>query len=497
MGDSVEKWGIFEREFNGPSKGNPFKDVQFAVLMTKGHRTVRIRGFYDGDGKYRFRFSPDTAGEWTFRTESNIAELNDHEGSFECVGPAGDNYGPIKVDKYYNFRYAEGQRYDCIGTTSYAWIHQPEELADQTFESLKNSPFDKIRMTVFLKSYIYNEHQEPDCYVFPCLKTGGGSWDGHWDSKGGKIEWEFDYSRFDLRFFHKLDRRIKQLCNLNIQADVILFHPYDRWGFAQMTRETDLFYLDYIIARISAYRNVWWSLANEWDLVHHKKIEDWEVIGKSIEEFDPYRRLTGIHNGHKWFNHNSNFITHLSIQAHHFEIQKWRSEFRKPVIIDEMGYEGNIYVGWGYLTGLEMTHRFWDVIMNGGYAGHSEVYLTPEHVMWWNKGGKLTGTSTQRIAFLKKLFESGPDAALEPRPGMMSCGWGASKTDKWIIGYTGPHQPAEVRVKLPKGKTYSLKYIDIWELRVTEVIGQIRTSNDETSFALPGKSYTAFLLEEI
>lgn len=54
--------------------------------------------------------------------------------------------------------------------------------------------------------------------------------------------------------------------DLGIQADIIVMHPYDRWGFSEMSAECDDLYWKYLIARVSAYRNVWWSLANEYDL---------------------------------------------------------------------------------------------------------------------------------------------------------------------------------------------------------------------------------------
>lgn len=38
-----------------------------------------------------------------------------------------------------------------------------------------------------------------------------------------------------------------------------MINPYDRWGFSQMSSECDDLYWKYLIARVSAYRNVWWS----------------------------------------------------------------------------------------------------------------------------------------------------------------------------------------------------------------------------------------------
>ncbi len=499
MAQSTEKWGIFEARHQGPEAANPFVDITFGAVFTKGHRSVEVGGFYDGDNTWAVRFMPDTEGAWHYRTVSSAAALDGKEGSFECTPPLAGNHGPVNVDKYHDFRYADGTFYSCIGTTCYAWIHQGDALAKQTLASLKASPFNKVRMTVFPKSYIYNEHDDPEHFAFPLLKKGGTTWDGHWDSKGGKVEWEFDFQRFDTTFFRMLDTRIRELLQLGIEADVILYHPYDRWGFAQMSRETDLFYLKYVIARLSAFRNVWWSLANEFDFMRHKTDEDFERIGTTIWECDPYRRLTGIHNGPKWFDHARPWITHCSIQTSKFRIPQWRNEYRKPVVIDEMCYEGNVPQGWGNISGREMMHRFWDVALNGGYPGHSEVYLTPEHVMWWNKGGTLKGESPKRIAFLRKLMESGPDMGMEPHSEWMSGLYCGCKGDTWMLCYTGVRQPVETWAKLPKGKRYSLTHIDPWEMTTTKAEGEVEAEDSDrgTPIPLTGKPYMAFLLEAV
>lgn len=494
---TVEKWGVFEARFKGPDSGNPFKDVTFTVDFTKGNRTVTVDGFYDGRGEYAVRFMPDTEGQWSYRTKSAQKVLDGRTGEFDCVKPSADNHGPVLVDKYHHFRYADHTFYSCIGTTSYAWIHQGGALAAQTLESLKKSPFNKVRMTVFPKSYRYNEHDDPASYVFPLVKKGGSTWDGHWDNRGGKIEWEYDFARFDTGFFAMLETRIQQLMEANIEADIILFHPYDRWGFAQMSRETDTFYLKYLIARIGAYRNVWWSLANEFDFVHHKINEDWEYIGRTIAELDPYHRLTGIHNGARWFDHRRSWVTHCSVQTSQFSIPQWRNEYRKPVVIDEMCYEGDVPDAWGNLTALQMVHQFWDVALNGGYPGHSEVYLNPEHVMWWNKGGTLKGASPARIAFLRKMMESGPDMGIEPHPEYLNGSYCGCKTEKWILGYTGPRQPIYALAKLPGNRRYTLKHIDIWNMSVTQSSEIVTASPEEVRIPLTGKPYTAFLLEAV
>ena len=62
----VERWGIFEVSLSGESGGNPFIDVQFGADFRHAHRTITVDGFYDGEGIYRVRFSPDVEGEWRY-----------------------------------------------------------------------------------------------------------------------------------------------------------------------------------------------------------------------------------------------------------------------------------------------------------------------------------------------------------------------------------------------------------------------------------------------
>ena len=63
-----------------------------------------------------------------------------------------------------------------------------------------------------------------------------------------------------------------------------------------MRPEEDDLYWKYVIARFAAYRNIWWSLANEFDLFEEKNVEDWERYAKIICVKDPYNHLRSIHN---------------------------------------------------------------------------------------------------------------------------------------------------------------------------------------------------------
>jgi len=391
----VERWGRFEVSIRGPAAGNPFLEVEFGAEFRYQHRVVQVDGFYDGEGVYCVRFMPDTIGVWTYTTRSNRSELDGKTGQFTCVPPSRGNHGPVQVRNVTHFGYADGMPYFPVGTTCYAWVHQGEQLEQQTLQTLRKAPFNKLRMCVFPKHYVYNRNEPP---FYPFERDAAG---------------QNDYTRFHPAFFRHLERRIQDLQELGIEADLILFHPYDRWGYAHMPAEADDRYLRYVVARLAAFRNVWWSLANEFDFMKDKTMAEWDRFFRIVQESDPYQHLRSIHNGRLLYDHGKPWVTHVSIQSS--ELEKARelvANYRKPVIYDECKYEGNIPRRWGNISAREMVRRFWLGTVGGAYVGHGETYLDPQDILWWSKGGVLHGESPARIAFLRKILEEGPAEGL-------------------------------------------------------------------------------------
>ena len=230
---------------------------------------------------------------------------------------------------------------------------------------------------------------------------------------------DWDLTRFNTEHFRHIEGCIEALRDLGIEADLIVMHPYDRWGFSCMEPEEDDRYWKYVIARFAAYRNIWWSLANEFDLFEEKKVEDWERYAKIICEKDPYRHLRSIHNCRNFYDHNRPWITHCSIQRQDLYksselVNEWREKYRKPVVLDEIAYEGNIQHGWGNISGEEMLRRFWEAAVRGGYPGHGETYMHPQDILWWSHGGELHGESHKRFGFLLDVMKETPGIGLMP-----------------------------------------------------------------------------------
>ncbi|MFC5470061.1 DUF5605 domain-containing protein [Cohnella suwonensis] len=473
-------WDVFELQLRGPSHGNPYVDVSLGAVFEKEGRSVRTAGFYDGEGVYRIRFMPDAQGEWTYSTYSTARSLDGIEGSFLCTEASAGNHGPVRVKNTYHFAHDDGTTYLPIGTTCYAWTHQGAELEEQTLETLRSSAFNKMRMCVFPKSYLFNVN-EPTYNAFE-----------------GSLEEGWDYTRFNPAFFRHLENRIADLGKLGIEADLILFHPYDRWGYSEMSRTADDRYLRYIVARLSAYRNVWWSLANEYDLMWSKSPEDWERFASIVTENDPYHHLISNHNCMNFYDYSKPWVTHCSIQR--VDVYKtseatneWREKWKKPIVIDECAYEGDIDHGWGNITGEEMTRRFWEGAVRGGYVGHGETYLNEEEALWWSKGGKLHGSSPARIAFLRKIIEESPGGVLEPLPSDwdVPC---AGVSNEYYIYYFGFNQPKFRNFSRKSGVRYEAEIIDTWNMTIEKLPGIYEGA---FKIQLPGTQFMAVRLTKI
>jgi hypothetical protein len=528
----VEQWDYCEITLDGPRDGNPFTDVDFGARFTSadGKSSLDVSGFYDGEGFYRVRFMPPAPGRWTYETRSNRTELDGDTGSFLCTpAKTAGNHGPVRVRNTFHFAYADGTPYYPIGTTCYCWNHQGDELEEQTLATLKGSPFNKIRMCVFPKRYSFNEN-EPPLYPYegtpPASRKINGNGNGNGNGAAitengasGHVEHgaRWDHSRFNPAFFRHLELRISQLRELGIECDLILFHPYDlgHWGFDRMDERSDDLYLRYVVARLSAFRNVWWSMANEFDFMREKTPRDWDRYFQIVKASDPYDHLRSVHNGRVIYDHNKPWVTHASIQnglavADFGRAVIYRDCYYKPIVFDEVKYEGDIEQRWGNICGEEMVHRMWQGTISGTYVGHGETYKRPDDVLWWSKGGKLHGTSPARIAFLRQVIETGPKGGLNPIDK-----WDdptvAGEAGEYYLIYFGKNKPTEWTFDLYKealedGMEFRAEVIDTWNMTVTPVEQTFKVVVDSKYRAhavgakpieLPGRPWMALRLKRV
>ena len=468
----VECWGVYEVVLSSQATvANPYRDISLTAVFSSGLKKIEVTGFYDGNNTFKIRFSPDVVGPWSYKTHSDCADLDGKTGSFDCYSPSEDNHGPIVVHGQHFF-YADGTPFYPMGTTAYVWHYQKEERIQQTLTSFSKYHFNKIRMLFFPKQYaggpndLHKVDYDPEYLPFK--------------KEDGKL----DFSKPNPDYYALYEKRVLQLMELGIQADVILFHVYDQglWNIPQsMTEEDDAWYVQYIVARMSAFRNTWWSLANEYDLfgisltisANGCKPKDWEKIGNQIQAIDPHQRLRSVHNL-PWapIYPNSPWVTHISYQ----HPNTWslaimlKNQTNKPVINDEYQYEGNVTNDYGNCSDALELKRHWMADLAGSYATHGEIYYwdeNPDH-LFWATGGTLQGGSPPKLKYLKQVMESvpyyemKPDLALSDGVDFFCLG----KGDDLLLYFFGPG--FKDRPKFPLGHKlvsedeYELEIHDVW-----------------------------------
>ena len=502
---------------------------------TQGKPSKKVKGFYAGDNTYKVRFLPEEAGRYTYRVTGMI----EAEGSF-AVEPHDDKHHGIVRPEGTHLRHADGTYLATFGTTVYALAHQDRALTEETFRSLECGAFNKIRMCVFPKHYEYNKN-EPEHFAF--FRDEEAKDLCFTDNLGAKrCVKPFDTDQPDPAFWDEFEKKLERLFDMGIQVDLILFHPYDRWGHSHMSQESNLTYLDYVIRRLAAYPNIWWSMANEYDLFFDWKREQWHEIDEFLAANDPYRHMLSNHNCFEPYDYSRKAVTHVSLQNRFLgRVPELQARFGKPVCYDECCYEGNLKESWGNISAPEMVNRFWKVTISGGYCTHGEVLLdddieTKEQqdaaVLWWAKGGKLKGQSPKRIRFLKELVAELPgpidpmvngldfllttprEALKESAQGMPDHMRGFFNTvlgmsekellihmipevtyaghvgDEVYLYYYGNECPARVRPTFAEGRTYRIEVIDAWNMTRHPAGCGVKSGQE---IRLPGREYMAVL----
>ncbi|MDP3684305.1 MAG: DUF5605 domain-containing protein, partial [Ignavibacteria bacterium] len=246
--------------------------------------------------------------------------------------------------------------------------------------------------------------------------------------------------------------------------------------------DINISYIKYLTARLSSFRNVWWSMANEFDYVKSKTHADWDLLSRTVVESDPYRHLCSIHGSTAmYYEYWKSEFTHVSIQDEAPVLNTGaaailRNAYFKPIIYDEVGYEGNLNQRWGRYSGEEMTYAVWMGVIAGTYVTHGESFLFKDDkdTIYWAKGGTFKGSSWKRIDFLRKIVEEGPgplqlaDISRDNITSTAGNGYyiiyfGKEMKDTWLFNLPVKNGIYE---RLKPGTRFKIEIIDTWDMTI-------------------------------
>ena len=401
--------------FDGPSHGNPFVDVELDAASRAASATLRVGGFYDGDGVYVIRLLADAEGEWRFVTaldragrstaspaRSTVAARGIRQRTARCASTASTSATPTAPAT------ARSARPRTPGRTS------PTSCRSRRSRRSPRRAFTKLRMCLFPKSYLYNAN-EPDRFPFP------GSLDDGLRPRALR-------PRVLPRASSSASRDLGRARHRGRPDPVPRLRPVGlRRPRARGRRPVPA-------VRRAPARRVRERLVVAGERVRPAVGQDGRGLGALaaiVERGGPARapaldpQLPPVLRLRPAVDHARERRSASTCTAPPRTPTSGASEWGKPVVIDECGYEGDIDQGWGNITGEELVRRFWEGAVRGGYVGHGETYLQRRaRSCGGRRAASSCGASPARIGFLDGILAEAPDGVLDPLPSDWDVPWG-------------------------------------------------------------------------
>ncbi|MEJ7767889.1 MAG: DUF4038 domain-containing protein [Chitinophagaceae bacterium] len=410
---------------------DPFNQVVLDAIFTdpKG-REFRVPGFWDGNNKWKVRYSSPVIGTHRFRSVSSEAGdngLNGVTGRVVVQPYKGKNllliHGALRIaDDKRHFAYGDGTPFFWLGDTWWMGLTKrlswPEDVKVLAADRSKKG-FNVIQIVAGLY---------PDMPAF----------DERGENEAG-FPWERDYSRIRPEYFKEADKRIMYLAEQGFVPCIV-----GAWGYhlEWLGEEKLKKHWRYIIARWGALPVVWvaagettmpfyLSTSKEADTERQKK--EWTNIMRYMKESDPFHRLITSHPSRTarasvtdplvldFDMHQSGHGSPGPKQAAQ-ALEGWKNEPVMPVMSGESRYEALAIPQ--PLPAAAARQAFWAHTIYTGFAGHTygangvwqvngrdKPYgKSPGGNNWgvtpWNEAMQLPGSA--QLGFARKLIESLP-----------------------------------------------------------------------------------------
>lgn len=342
LGDigSFAKWTKVEVSLTGPdSEGlsrdnNPFKKTVDVTFTSPNGQRFTVPGFYDGNGQgnlngnvWKVRFSPNETGRWTFRSDSDTEQLNDHTGSFTVTEPTGCSPDGTLPDFFCVGRLESvGTAYLKFADGGY-WLKGGLDDPEDFLADRNRGDIDYIASKGGNSIYLMLQNIDGDSQnVWPWVGSSQGE---------AKQNDEF----FDVAKLAEWEDFFTYVQQRGIVLHLV-FEDDSGWtGFNR-----DLYYRE-MIARFGHHNGLYWNIAEEYD--ENYSAGEAKEFARKIRAIDPYDHPVTIHHAgstSKWepFIGDANFgITSFqtSKEPQNQTAREWRNKVNGaiPVSFDETG----------------------------------------------------------------------------------------------------------------------------------------------------------------
>jgi hypothetical protein len=436
---------------NGHTARNPFQDVEVTgQFQAESGPAWKVEGFCDSmDGSlYRIRFMPTKPGKYSYTVEYRQGDYHQvHSGKFAARD--AKQPGLVRIDKDYPWHFVwegTGEHYFWNGTTTY-WLlgWQDEEVIRQALDRLARLKVNRIRVALCGRTKSGERWFEPLVVNTDKFQFRLNPWVAEQPESVENAG--FDVARYNVPFWQKCERMLRHAREQGIVVSAIFYLDgkdpgVDPFGKAKMGCDDEQRYYRYGIARLAAFSNVMWDVANEYRFFRD---DAWaEKMGSLIKTYDPYQHLTSVH-GFKDFRFRTSPWADFAMYqnwdeagGHDFMLKNRQEQAQTgrpmPQINEEYGYEDHYPGKWGGgkkapARSADSRRRLaWGMYMAGGYQTTGEradrgTGRGPDSGGGWINGrGDETMTMLEGYGHIATCFASLKWWKMEPRDDLVSQG---------------------------------------------------------------------------
>jgi len=444
--EEVEAYDFLEVEVRvkSPAVKNPFIEASVrGTFRPAGGEPVAVDGFADSaDGSlYRIRFMPSKPGDFAYTvTFREGAKERAHSGTFRVRD--GRRRGPVRVDREHPFHFVwegTGEHYFWNGTTTYGILGwRDDDVIRRAIDRLHALRVNRMRVTLtwrvkdgraWFENVLPGEH----------FRMAFGPWAAERPEDTEKPG--YDVSRFDVSHWQKVERLLRHAREKDMIVSVIFYTDgrrpgTDPFGKERMGGEDEQRYYRYAAARLAAFSNVMWDVANEYRLFRN---DAWaEKMGAFLRECDPYDHLTSVH-GHGDFRFMKSPWADFAMyqmwdekggNAFLLKARQTQAATGRPMpqVNEEYGYEDHYPRGWGGnrvapARSADNRRRLaWGMAMAGGYQTTGERADSGTGGGWINGRGDDSMVMLEGYGRIVEFFAGFEWWRAEPRNDLVSDG---------------------------------------------------------------------------
>lgn len=426
-----------------PHPRNPFSEASLTGWFetVDGRKRWPVEGFCDAaDGSvFRVRLTPPKAGDYRFVVDYRYkGDKRSFQGTFRAVERR--NKGPVLVDTLFPWHFVwegTGEHYFFNGTTAY-WLFgfRDDSVIAASLERLARLKINRVRVTIAGRSNVL--FGEP-VSVSPEWTTFVTPWPAK--NPDDVYHPEFDFSRFDVGYWQKIERALRTARERGIIISLVLDMSMSK-THPPADSDAERRFIRYAIARLAPFTNISWDLGD--DLNSYRDNAWAERTGKYIQQWDPYQHLTTTHLvGDKqtveqprvssWVGFTS--FQNWSRNQHQFMLVQRRKQESLGRIIpqtnEEYGYEDH-YPLWAPPPDAEspdvLRRMAWQIAMAGSYQSTGETAKRGTNVWpntgggWMNGRGDSTMTMLTGYAHVLEFFTSFEWWKADPHDELVTAG---------------------------------------------------------------------------